>query len=213
MPRRLGQQRVRLLDERRALGLLLADRQQRHARGQPRRGGRRRTPRPSGRTAAAWPPCTRRWRRHRAAQRDATPSWGMGVAMAGRVDPFEPSHAQQSARHRRAGVPGAHHGQRPCRRAPPRRRAPGGVFLRRRTEGPGSSSMAMTSDAGRTSSPRSVPRRSGGPTSTTGMPCSVDRLTGPGDDLVGGVVAAHGVHRHREPGGLSRLGPRPGPCH
>ena len=80
-------------------------------------------------------------------------------------------------------------------------------FLRR-TDEPGSSSMAMTSEAGMTSSPPVSPICSGGPTSTTGMPSSSTALAGAGHDLARRVVAAHGVHGDREPGGR-RLGPGP----
>ena len=48
-----------------------------------------------------------------------------------------------------------------------------------RTLAPGSSSMAITSDAGRTSKPWSVPSSSGRPTSTTGTPTSAAARTAP----------------------------------
>ena len=73
-------------------------------------------------------------------------------------------------------------------------------FLRR-TEDAGSSSIAMTSEAGSTSSPPVSPSCSGGPTSTTGMPSSSTALSGAGHDLTRRVVAAHGVQRDREPAG------------
>ena len=79
----------------------------------------------------------------------------------------------------------------------------------RRTDEPGSSSMAMISEAGMTSRPPVSPIWSGGPTRTTGMPSSSDGTAGAGDDLTRRVVAAHGVHGNREPAGGRRLGPGP----
>ena len=66
----------------------------------------------------------------------------------------------------------------------------------RRTLWPGSASMAMTSDAGDDLEARRCRRaRSGRPTSTTGDAELVGRPAGAGDDLAGGLVAAHGVDR------------------
>ena len=109
--RRVGQQRVGLLDQRVALGRLLADRQQADPRAWRCRSGRGRRRRPSGRTARATRAGTRRWRRRRAAPSGVPPGTGIGVAMAGRDTPLMRPMRSRARGHGGAGVAGADHGR------------------------------------------------------------------------------------------------------
>ena len=103
------------------LVVLLADREQADPRARRRRSaGRRRTPRPSGRTARATRAGTRRWRRRRAARSGVEPGTGIGVAMAGRATPLIRPMRSRALAMVAPGVAGADHGRRPARRAPPR---------------------------------------------------------------------------------------------
>ena len=110
--RPVGQQLVGLLDQRVALGGLLADGQQRRPWGGRCRSGRGRTPRPSGRTA----PATRRWHSALAPASSSTvgvpPGTGIGVAMAGRATPLMRPMRSSARGHGGAGVAGADHGRR-----------------------------------------------------------------------------------------------------
>ena len=92
-------------------------------------------------------PGTRRWRRRRAARSASCPGTGMrrGDGRAGHA--LDAAHPQQRARHRRAGVAGAHHGRTPGRRGPPRRPARARSPSCAGRPGAGSSSISMTSDA------------------------------------------------------------------
>ncbi len=68
--------------------------------------------------------------------------------------------------------------------------------------------MAMTSEAGMTSSPPVSPISLGGPDEDHRDAELLGGAAGAGHDLARRVVAAHGVDGDREPGGR-RLGPRP----
>ncbi len=70
----------------------------------------------------------------------------------------------------------------------------------RRTPCPGSSSMPMTSLAGMHGRSPVSPMAPGRPDQGHLDVGPLGHLAGPGHDLVGGPVAAHGVDRHRERG-------------
>ncbi len=99
------------------------------------------------------------------------PSSGMGVAMAGRATPLIRPIRNSALAMVAPVLPALTMARALPSRTASAARTSEESFLRR-TDWPGSSSMAMTSEAGRTSSPPVSPIWSGGPTSTTGMPSS-----------------------------------------
>ena len=190
-PARLGQELVGLLDQRVALGVLLADRQQRHPRvvdaeavAGVDRAHLGELDEPLGAALGVGAGVEQDGRRA-AEHRDRRGDGGTGHAL-------DAAHAQQGAGHRGSGVAGADHGRgRPSRTASAARTSEESFM--RRTLAPASSSMAMTSEAAMTSRSPGSPISSGRPTSTTGDTERRGRLLGPGDDLGRRLVAAHGV--------------------
>ncbi len=161
-----GQQRVGLLDQRVALGRFLADRQEPDLR-------------PGDAVALAGEhgahlrelhqplrPGTRRWRRRRAARSACRPGTGIGVAIAGRATPLiRPMRSSADAMVAPVLPADTMADALPSRTASAARTSDESFIVR--TLDPGSASMAITSDAGITSRPWSVPSSSGRPTSTT----------------------------------------------
>ena len=193
-----SQQVVGLLDQRVALRRLLADRQQPDPwAGRCRSGA-------AANTAPICANCTSHSGWHSALAPASSRTVGgrarhgdrRGDGRAGHA--LDAAHAQQRAGHGGAGVAGADH----RRRLAVAHRL-GGAHQRRvllARARPARRVVVHGDDLGRRRSSRSAASAttSGGPTRTTGIAELVGGRARAGDDLVGGLVAAHGVDGDRQ---------------
>ena len=154
-------------------------------------------------TAPIWANCTSHsgWHSALAPASSRTvgvpPGTGIGVAIAGRLTPLiRPMRSSAEAMVAPVLPADTMADALPSRTASAARTSDESFIVR--TLDPGSASMAITSDAGMTSSPWSVPSSSGRPTSTTGTPSSAAARTAL-DDLARRLVATHRVDGDGQP--------------